>query len=103
MSKVTVREGSPTVRLKVEGFNFFDRTQAFFNDIPVPYTLKSITEIEVVVDETLLRRTGRYSVYVKNPPPAANLNWGNGTSNTAWLLVSYKDSLTASSPLKAHN
>jgi imidazolonepropionase-like amidohydrolase len=101
MSKVSVREGSPTLHLKITGFNFFDRTQVYFNDIPIPYDLKSITEIDAVIDETLLRRPGRYSVYVKNPPPAANLNWGNGTSNTAWLLVSYKDSLTASSPLKA--
>ncbi|MGD0134302.1 MAG: amidohydrolase family protein [Bryobacteraceae bacterium] len=102
MSKVTVREGSPTLRLKIEGFNFFDRTQVFFNDMPIPYELKGITEIEAIIDETLLRRPGRYAVYVRNPPPAANLNWGNGTSNLAWLLVSYKDSLTASSPLKNH-
>lgn len=26
--------------------------------------------------------------------PAANLNWGNGTSHIAWLPVSYKDSLS---------
>lgn len=100
MSKVSVREGSPTLHLKISGFNFFDRTQVFFNDIPIPYELKGITEIDAIIDETLLRRPGRYSVIVKNPPPAANLNWGNGTSNTAWLLVSYKDSLTGTSSLK---
>jgi len=93
MSQVSVREGSPTTQLKVQGFNFFDRTQVYFNDIPVPFELKSILEINVTIDETLLRRPGRYSIRVKNPPPAANLNWGDGTSNTAWLLVSYKDSL----------
>jgi hypothetical protein len=100
ISKVSVREGTATLQLQIQGFNFFDRTQVFFNDIPVPYTLKSITEIEATIDETLLRRPGRYRIMVKNPPPAANLVWGDGTSNYAWLLVSYKDSLTADSPLK---
>ena len=93
MSQVAVREGSPSLHLKVTGFNFFDRTQAFFDGHPVPYDLKSITEIDLLIDETYLRRPGRYSVMVKNPPPPANAVWGNGTSNTAWLLVSYKDSL----------
>jgi hypothetical protein len=101
MSKVSVREGSPTMHLKITGFNFFDRTQVYFDDKPIPFDLKSITEIDAVIDETYLRRPGRYAVYVRNPPPAANLNWGNGTSNIAWILVSYKDSLTASSPLRA--
>jgi amidohydrolase family protein len=94
MSKVSVREGAPTMRLKVTGFNFFDRTQAFFDGHPVPLELKNIAEAEVIVDETLLRRPGRYAVQLKNPPPPANAVWGDGTSNTAWVLVSYKDSLT---------
>lgn len=100
MSKVSVREGSPTVHLRITGFNFFDRSQVYFDDKPVPFELKGITEINATLDEAYLRRPGRYVVYVKNPPPAANLNWGNGTSNAAWMLVSYKDSLTAESPLK---
>jgi imidazolonepropionase-like amidohydrolase len=95
MSQVAVREASPSLRLKVTGFNFFDRTQAFFDGHPVPFDLNSITEIDLVIDETYLRRPGRYSIVVKNPPPPANAVWGDGTSNTAWLLVSYKDSLTA--------
>jgi hypothetical protein len=93
MAQVAVREGGPTLRLKIQGFNFFDRSQVFFDNIPIPYEFKSITEIDAIIDETYLRRPGRFSIQVKNPPPAANLNWGNGTSNTAWLLVSYKDSL----------
>jgi hypothetical protein len=93
MSKVSVREGSPTLHVKITGFNFFDRTQVYFNDIPVPYELKNIGELTSTIDETYLRRPGRYAIKVKNPPPAANVNWGDGTSNIAWLLVSYKDSL----------
>jgi len=101
ISQVSVREGSPTVHLKIQGFNFFDRSQVYFDDKPVPFELKSITEIDATIDETLLRRPGRFSVRVKNPPPPANANWGDGTTNTAWLLVSYKDSLTPTSPLRA--
>jgi len=93
MSKVAVREGSPTLRVKITGFNFFDRTQVYLDDIPIPYELKSITELTAIIDESYLRRPARYAIKVKNPPPAANLNWGDGVSNIAWLLVSYKDSL----------
>jgi Amidohydrolase family len=98
MSQVAVREGSPSLRLKVTGFNFFDRTQAFFDGHPMPFDLKSITEIELRIDETYLRRPGRYSIVVRNPPPPPNAVWGDGTSNTAWLLVSYKDSLMSGAP-----
>ena len=93
MSQVSVREGGPTLHLKIQGFNFFDRSQVYFDNVPIPFELKSITEIDAIIDEAYLRRPGRFSVQVKNPPPAANLNWGNGSSNIAWLLVSYKDSL----------
>jgi len=93
VAQVSVREGSPTLHLKMQGFNFFDRTQVFFDGRPIPFELKNITEIDAIIDETLLRRPGRFAMQVKNPPSSANLNWGNGTSNTAWLLVSYEDSL----------
>jgi hypothetical protein len=93
VSKVAVREGGPTLRLKVTGFNFFERTQVFFDDRPMPFELKSITEIEIVIDERFLRNPGRYKIQVKNPPPPPNPVWGDGRSNVAWLLVAYKDSL----------
>ena len=34
VSKVAVREGGPALRLKVTGYNFFERTQVFFDDVP---------------------------------------------------------------------
>lgn len=98
VSQVAVREGSSSLRLRITGFNFFDRSQAFFDGHPVPFDLKSITEMDLLIDETFLRRPGRYSIVVKNPPPPANNVWGDGTSNTAWLLVAYKDSLTGATP-----
>ena len=93
VSKVAIREGGPTLRLKVTGYNFFERTQVFFDNRPMPFDLKSITEIEVVVDESYLHRPGRYKIQVRNPPPPPNPVWGDGRSNVAWLLVAYKDSL----------
>lgn len=91
-------QNTPSLRLKIAGFNVFDRSPAFFDGHPVPFDLKSITEMDLLIDETFLRRPGRYSIVVKNPPPPANNVWGDGTSNTAWLLVSDKDSLTAGAP-----
>ncbi|MBI4486558.1 MAG: amidohydrolase family protein [Acidobacteria bacterium] len=93
VSKVAVREGGPTLRLKVTGYNFFERTQVFFDDRPMPFDLKSISEMEIVIDETYLRRPGRYRIQLKNPPPPPNPVWGDGRSNIAWLLVAYRDSL----------
>ncbi|OFV83201.1 MAG: hypothetical protein A2W26_11595 [Acidobacteria bacterium RBG_16_64_8] len=90
---MAVREGGPTLRLKVAGYNFFERTQVFFDDRPMPFDLKSISEMEIVIDETYLRRPGRYKIQLRNPPPPANPVWGDGRANTAWLLVAYRDSL----------
>jgi hypothetical protein len=36
VSKVAVREGDPSLRLKVTDYNFFERTQVFFDDRPMP-------------------------------------------------------------------
>ena len=57
--------------------------------IMVPYTRVSATELQVLLDENLLRRAGRFDIVVKNPDPAAPL-WGDGTSNKAHLLVNFK-------------
>ncbi|MBI2150451.1 MAG: amidohydrolase family protein, partial [Acidobacteria bacterium] len=93
VSKVAVREGGPALRLKVTGYNFFDRAQVFFDDRAMPFELKSITEMEIIIDERYLRSPGRYKIQVRNPPPPPNPVWGDGRSNAAWLLVTYKDSL----------
>jgi hypothetical protein len=91
-SKTVVKEGGPSVTLKLTGFNYFQRSQVYFNNVPVPTRVVSRVELEATVDETLLRAPGRFPVVVKNVSIAdpANPALGNGTSNRAWLIVGYK-------------
>ena len=60
------------------------------DSVPVPFRVVSPTEMVVTIDESLLRRAGRFPIVVKNLGPSANPDWGDGTSNKAWLLVNYK-------------
>lgn len=91
-SKVVVREGGPTLTLKLTGFNYFQRSQVYFNNVPVPTTVNSRVEIAATIDETLLRTPGRYQVVVRNLGLAdpANPKLGDGVSNRAWLIVGYR-------------
>jgi hypothetical protein len=87
-----VKEGGPTLSVKLTGFNYFQRSQVYFNNVPIPTRMVSRVEIEATIDETLLRTPGRYSVVVKNLGLAdpANPRLGDGTSNVAWLIVGYR-------------
>ena len=91
-SKVVVKEGGPTLTLKLTGFNYFQRSQVYFNNVPVPTTVNSRVEITAAIDETLLRTPGRYPLVVRNLGPAdpANPKLGDGVSNRAWLIVGYR-------------
>jgi hypothetical protein len=91
-SKVVVKEGSPTITLKLTGFNYFQRSQVYFNNVPVPTAVTSRVAITATIDETLLRTPGRYPVVVRNLGLAdpANPKLGDGVSNRAWLIVGYR-------------
>jgi hypothetical protein len=91
-SKVVVKEGSPTITVKLTGFNYFQRSQVYFNNVPVPTTVNSRVEIVATIDETLLRTPGRYPLVIRNLGLAdpANPKLGNGDSNLAWLIVGYR-------------
>lgn len=91
-SKVVVKEGSPTLALTLTGFNYFQRSQVYFNNVPVPTTVNSRVEIVATIDEALLRTPGRYQVVVRNLGLAdpANPKLGDGVSNRAWLIVGYR-------------
>jgi imidazolonepropionase-like amidohydrolase len=91
-SKVVVKEGSPTLTLKLTGFNYFQRSLVYFNNVPLPTRVINRFQLEATVDETLLRAPGRFPVVVKNVGPAdpANPRLGDGTSNRAWLVVGYR-------------
>ncbi len=91
-SKAVVKEGGPTLTLTLTGFNYFQRSLVYFNNIPVPTKVLSRIALEATIDESLLRTPGRYTVVVKNLGLAdpANPALGNGTSNKAWLIVGYR-------------
>jgi hypothetical protein len=74
----------------LKGFNFVRRTRVFFEGRTVPFKRMSPTELQVTIDETFLRAPGKFDIVVKNPAPLATPEWGNGTSNTAHLLVNYR-------------
>ena len=90
ISPTLVTEGSATTTLTIKGSGFVRRMQVFFNGRSVPYRAVSATELQVILDAALLRTPGKFDLVVKNQPPMANPDWGNGTSNTAHLLVNFK-------------
>ena len=91
-SKTVVKEGSTTLTMRITGFNYFQRSQVYFNGVPVPTKVLSRTQIEATIDESLLRSPGRFPIVVKNLTVAdpANPALGNGTSNRGWLVVGYR-------------
>ena len=91
-SKVVVKEGGPTLTVKLTGFNYFQRSQVYFNGIPVPTIVEGRTGIAATIDESLLRSPGRFPLVVRNLGLAdpANPRLGDGTSNRAWLIVGYR-------------
>jgi imidazolonepropionase-like amidohydrolase len=89
-SKTVVKEGGPTLQVKVTGVGYFQRSVVYFNDIPVPTRLVNANELQAEIDESLLRSPGRYAVVVKNAGTVDPQKLGDGTSNRGWLIVSYR-------------
>jgi hypothetical protein len=89
-SKVVVKEGLPSIKLKITGIGYFPRSVVYFNDVPVPTRLVNANELEAEIDEALLRAPGRYSIVVKNGGVADLQKLGDGTSNRGWLIVGYR-------------
>jgi hypothetical protein len=89
-SKVVVKEGSPSINLKITGMGYFARSVVYFNEVPVPTRMVNANELEAEIDEALLRTPGRYSVVVKNAGVADPQKLGDGTSNRGWLIVGYR-------------
>jgi hypothetical protein len=93
ISPYIITEGSPNLTLKIKGFNFFNSSQVYFDNMLVPSRRVTPTELEVTLEETLLRRVGRFSLVVRNPGPLIVPGWRSkdGTSNMAHLLVNFGD------------
>jgi imidazolonepropionase-like amidohydrolase len=90
-SRFVVKEGGETLTITLTGLNYFQRSQVYFNDIPVPTRVVSRTEIQATIDETLLRVPGRFPIVVRNLGQPDPFEPGLGdTSNRAWLIVGYR-------------
>ena len=84
-----ISEASPATTLSLKGFNFVRRSRVYFDGQPVPYRRISATELQLTLDENLLKRAGRFDIVVRNPTPLNNSQWGHGESNKAHLLVTF--------------
>jgi imidazolonepropionase-like amidohydrolase len=89
-SKTVVKEGSPTLQIKVTGIGYFQRSVVYFNDTPLPTRFVNANELQAQVDETLLRAPGRYALVVRNAGVADPQKLGDGSSNRGWLIVGYR-------------
>jgi hypothetical protein len=94
IAPVTVTQGSAPVTVTVKGFNFVPGSVARFKGRPVATTVVSPTELRVSLDAAALDTGGRFDLVVVNPEPVdpvfTNGMWGNGTSNIAHVIVSYR-------------
>jgi hypothetical protein len=92
IAPLMVTAGSPTTTITLKGFNFVRRSQVLFKGVPVPYKAVSGSELQVTIDSSLLHEPGWQELVVKNPwplSPEIGLDWGNGTSNAAHLIVAF--------------
>ena len=92
ISPYILTEGAPATTITIKGANFVRRSEVYFDDTRVPSTWISATELQVTLDENLLRRVGRFDLYVRTPGPLINPVWHarDGKSNMAHLLVNFK-------------
>jgi len=86
---VMISQGSPAANLTLKGFNFVRKSRVLVDGESVPYRVISPTELQVKLDENLLKKAGRFDVQVVSPEPLENPQWGNGASNKAHLLVTF--------------
>jgi hypothetical protein len=86
---VMISEGSPATNVTLKGFNFVRKSRVYVDGESVPYRVISPTELQLNLDENLLRKAGRFDVQVINTEPLENPQWGNGASNKAHLLVTF--------------
>ena len=90
ISPIVITEGDPDLTLKVTGINFTRESLVYFGEQPVTTRLVSETEIEAIIDAALINTVGTYPVTVRNPEPLQRPEWGDGTSNKAYLIVDYR-------------
>jgi imidazolonepropionase-like amidohydrolase len=89
ISPTAIKVGSAPSTLDVMGFNFVAGTKVLIDGNLVPWEWVDGTRINVALDRNLLSQAGRHEIVLVNPEPLATGMWGDGTSNSAYLLVEY--------------
>jgi hypothetical protein len=82
----SLHRGDSQTVITVTGFNFVERSQAYFDGIAVPTRVVSSMMIEATVPQNLLGRAGAFPLTIKNPLPLSTPAWGD-ESNKAYVLV----------------
>lgn len=77
----TVKAGSPTFTLTINGTGLVTTSQAKWNGANIPTTYVSPTQIQATISASLIVKTGSFSITVQNPTP------GGGGSNGVNLIV----------------
>ena len=62
ISPAMIAEGSPTTTLTLKGFNFVRKSRVYVEGQSVPYRVVSPTELQVTLDDNLLKKAGRFDV-----------------------------------------
>ena len=83
-------EAGPSFALTVKGINFTTKSTLYWGERPIPSRLVSATELEAMIDPSLIARAGVFSIQVRNPGPSLSQpKWGS-TSNRAYFIVNVK-------------
>ena len=91
ISPTMISQGSAPTYLTLTGFNFTAASRVYIGDSSVSYKWVSPNELQVLLDRNVLSRAGRLPIVVKNPQPMIRFEkWGDGTSNTAHLIVQFR-------------
>jgi imidazolonepropionase-like amidohydrolase len=92
ISPYLVTEGDPTLTLTIKGVNFIEGSLVYFDNVVVPSRRISSTELRATIDGSLLRRAGRFDIFVRNQAPIIMPGWRapDGSSNKAHFLVNFR-------------
>ena len=90
MSPTVVKEGDPPVTLTLKGVNFVKKSVVYFQDRALPTKFISDSEVQATIDAGLIARPGSYAITIRNPEPIQRMEWGDGTSNEAYLVVNFR-------------
>jgi hypothetical protein len=96
VSPPTIYVDSPTTTITINGSGFLASSVAslasYPNNIPVPTTFVSATQIKAQIPDTVLANQGSVSLYVTNPAP------GGGSASTSLSVIAPGPTISGTSP-----